>query len=234
MKKKIVIASVSLMAIMFVGTVAGFLNFAPKSNNNNNNNQDNLTPETFLNKLLSPSMVNASALGNERANITIVEFADYQCPFCAQFNKETKDSIIENFIDTGKAKFLYKDLIVNDGSDKASTLAAAASYCAAEQGMYWDYHDELFKNSNGENTGWITKDNLKQFANNVRVPDLMKFADCVDSGKYNEIVNENDSFARNIGLQSTPSFIFYNGTTPVAIQGAQPYEAFEQIITAIS
>jgi protein-disulfide isomerase len=179
-------------------------------------------------------MVNASALGKERANITIVEFADYQCPFCAQFNKETKDSIIENFIDTGKAKFLYKDLIVNDGSDKASTLAAAASYCAAEQGMYWDYHDELFKNSNGENTGWITKDNLKQFANNVRVPDLMKFADCVDSGKYNEIVNENDSFARNIGLQSTPSFIFYNGTTPVAIQGAQPYEAFEQIITAIS
>jgi protein-disulfide isomerase len=234
MRKKIVIASVSLMAIMFVGTIAGFLNFAPKSNNNNNNNQDTLNPETFLNKLLSPSTVNASALGNERANITIVEFADYQCPFCAQFNKETKDSIVENFIDTGKAKFLYKDFIVNDGSDKASTLAAAASYCAAEQGMYWEYHDELFKNSNGENTGWVTTDNLKQFANNVRVPDLMKFSDCVDTGKYNEIVSENDSFARNIGLQSTPSFIFYNGTTPVAIQGAQPYEAFEQIITAIS
>jgi protein-disulfide isomerase len=232
MRKKIVIASVSLMAIMFVGTIAGFLNFAPKSNNNNN--QDTLNPETFLNKLLSPSTVNASALGNERANITIVEFADYQCPFCAQFNKETKDSIVENFIDTGKAKFLYKDLIVNDGSDKASTLAAAASYCAAEQGRYWEYHDELFKNSNGENTGWVTTDSLKQFANNVRVPDLMKFSDCVDTGKYKEIVRENDSFARNIGLQSTPSFIFYNGTTPVAIQGAQPYEAFEQIITAIS
>jgi len=234
MRKKIVIASVSLMAIMFVGTIAGFLNFGSRSNTNNNNNQDTLTPETFLNQLLNPSMVNASALGNEQAKITIVEFADYQCPFCAQFNKETKDAIVENFIDTGKAKFLYKDLIVNDGSDKASTLAAAASYCAAEQGMYWAYHDELFKNSNGENTGWITKDNLKQFANNVRVPDLMKFSDCVDTSKYNDVVSENDSFARNIGLQSTPSFIFYNGTTPVAIQGAQPYEAFEQIITAIS
>ena len=231
MRKKIVIASVSLMAIMFVGTLAGFLNFAPKSNNTN---QDPLDPEMFLNKLLSPAAANASALGNEQANITIVEFADYQCPFCAQFNKETKDSIIENFVETGKAKFLYKDLIVNDGSDKASTLAAAASYCAAEQGMYWEYHDELFKNSKGENTGWVTKDNLKQFANNIRVPDLMKFSDCVDSGKYNEVVSENDAFARNIGLQSTPSFIFYNGTTPVAIQGAQPYEAFEQIITAIS
>ena len=197
-------------------------------------NQDPLTPEMFLNKLLSPSTVNASALGNEQSKITIVEFADYQCPFCAQFHKETRDSIIENFVDTGKAKFLYKDLIVNDGSDKASTLAAAASYCAAEQGMYWEYHDELFKNSKGDNTGWVTKDNLQQFAKNVRVPDLMKFSDCVDTGKYNEIVTENDEFARNIGLQSTPSFIFYNGTTPVAIQGAQPYEAFDQIITAIS
>ena len=99
MKKRIVIASISLMAIMFVGTIAGFLNFAPKSNNNN---QDSLNPEMFLNKLLSPSAANASALGNEQANITIVEFADYQCPFCAQFNKETKDSIIENFVDTGR------------------------------------------------------------------------------------------------------------------------------------
>src|ERR687889_412972 len=112
MRKKIVIASVSLMAIMFVGTIAGFLNFAPKSNNNNN--QDTLNPETFLSKLLSPSTVNASALGNERANITIVEFADYQCPFCAQFNKETFDPIMQNFVETGKAKFLFKDLIVND------------------------------------------------------------------------------------------------------------------------
>ena len=103
--------------------------------------------------------------------------------------------------------------------------------------MYWEYHDELFKNSKGENTGWITKDNLNQFANNVKVSDLMKFSDfsdCINSGKYNEIVLENDVFARNIGLQSTPSFVFYNGTTPIAIQGAQSYTVFEQIIIAIS
>ena len=64
--------------------------------------------------------------------------------------------------------------------------------------------------------------------------DIKKFSDCIDTGKYNQIVNENDSFARNMGLKSAPSFIFYNGTTPVAIQGAQPYEAFEKIITTIS
>ena len=189
--------------------------------------------QIFLNRLLNPVFINASALGDDHANLTIIEFADYQCPLCVKFHNETRDSVIANFVDTGKAKFLYKDLIVNDGRDKASTLAATASYCAAEQGMYWEYHDELFKNSKGENTGWVTKNNLNQFANKIRVPDLMKFSDCVDTGKYNQIVSENDSFARNIGITSTPSFVFYNGTTPVAIRGAQPYEAFEQIITAI-
>ncbi|HET9807872.1 MAG TPA: thioredoxin domain-containing protein [Nitrososphaeraceae archaeon] len=228
-KKKIVIASISLMAVMFIGTIAGFLNFSPKSNTMNQNPAAD--KETIINKLFTPVSVNASALGDEQAKITIVEFADYQCPFCAKFNKETKDSLIQNFVDTGKVKFLFKDLIVNDRpNDKASTLAAAASYCAAEQGKYWEYNDELYKNSQGENTGWITKDNLKQFANNIRVPDLMRFSDCVESGKYNMIVNENDSLAKNIGLSSTPTFIFYNGTTPVAVQGAQPYELFEQVI----
>ena len=229
MRKKIVIAAISLMAVMFVGTIAGFLNFAPKSNNIN---QDPAAdPETIFKKLFSPVSVNASALGDEQAKITIVEFADYQCPFCAKFHKETKDSLIQNFVETGKVKFLFKDLIVNDRpNDKASTLAAAASYCAAEQGKYWKYNDELYKNSQGENTGWVTKDNLKQFANNIRVPDLMRFSDCVESDQYNTIVNENDSLGKNIGLTSTPTFIFYNGTTPVAVQGAQPYELFEQII----
>jgi len=232
MRKKIVIASVSLMAVMFIGTIAGFLNFAPKSNNMK---QDPTDPEAIINKLFTPVSVNASALGDKNANITIVEFADYQCPFCARFHKETQGSIIQNFVDTGKVKFLFKDLIVNDRpTDKASTLAAVASYCAAEQGKYWEYNDELYKNSKGENTGWVTKDNLKQFANNIRVPDLMKFSDCVESDKYNMIVNENNLLGKSIGLSSTPTFIFYNGTTPVAVQGAQPYELFEQIINEMS
>ena len=143
MRKKIVIASISLMAVMFVGTIAGFLNFAPKSNNMN---QDPADTEMTINKLFTPVSVNASALGDEQAKITIVEFADYQCPFCAKFHKETKDSLIQNFVDTGKVKFLFKDLIVNDRPyDNASTLAASASYCAAEQGKYWEYMMNFIK-----------------------------------------------------------------------------------------
>ena len=90
------------------------------------------------------------------------------------------------------------------------------------------------KNHRERIQGWVTKDNLNLFAKKFGLLDKEKFSGCMDSGKYNEIVSENDSFARNMGLKSAPSFIFYNGTTPVAIQGAQPYEAFEQIITAIS
>ena len=229
MRKKIVIASITLMAIMFVGTIAGFLNFAPKSNNMNQDLED---PQSAFNKLFTLISANASALGDEQANLTIVEFADYQCPFCAKFHKETFDPIMQNFVETGKAKFLFKDLIVNDRpDDRASTLAAAASYCAAEQGKYWEYNDELYKNSQGENTGWVTKDNLKQFANNIRVPDLMQFSDCVESNKYENIVNENDLLAKSLQLKSTPTFILYNGTIAYAIEGAQPYEAFEQVIS---
>jgi protein-disulfide isomerase len=182
----------------------------------------------ILSVLLKPVTQNTSALGDERAKITIVEFGDYQCQYCARFNKETKNSLVTNFVETGKVKFIFKDFIVNDlPSDKASTLAAEASYCAAEQGKYWDYHDELYRNSKGENTGWITKHNLEQFANNTRINDLMKFSSCIDSHKYNYLVSENDNLARTIGLTSTPSFILYNGSTPVTIKETYLYSGTE-------
>ena len=232
MRRKIVIASISLMAIMFFGTLAGFLNFAPKNDSFNSNSEET---QDIINNLLQPVTINASAIGDESSNLTIVEFGDYQCPNCARFHKETKDPIVKNFVDTGKVKFIFKDFIVNDlPSDRASTLAAEASYCAAEQGRYWEYHDELYRNSKGENTGWVTKDSLKQFANNIRVPDLMQFSGCIESHKYSSLVAQNDNLARSIGLTGTPSFILYNGTTPIAIQGAYPYEVFDQVINEMT
>jgi protein-disulfide isomerase len=204
--------------------------------------------EWVSNMTLTPVSVNATALGDEQAKITIVEFADYQCYFCAKFNNETKDLIIKNFVNTGKVKFLFKDLIVNDRpNDKASTLAASASYCAAEQGKYWEYNDELYKNSQSENTGWVTKDNLKQwvtkdnlkqFANNIMIPNIIKFSECLESEKYNNLVVENDSLAKSIGVFDTPTFYFYKGTIHVKTiygvhgYGVQPYE-FEQIINEL-
>ena len=100
--------------------------------------------------------------------------------------------------------------------------------------MYWEYYNQLFKNSKCENTGQVTINTLNSIAKDIGISDLEKFSDFIDSNIYKVIVNENDSLAKNIGLTSASSFLFYNGTIPVAIQGAQPHEAFKQIINAIS
>ena len=98
-------------------------------------------------------------LGTKNANITLVEFGDYQCQDCAKFHNETLTQIIRDYVDTGVIKYVFKDFIINDRIyENASTLAARASYCGADQGKYWQYHDELYNNSQGENTGWVTNE----------------------------------------------------------------------------
>ena len=104
----------------------------------------------------------------------------------------------------------------------------------AEQGKYWQYNGELYSNSQGENTGWVSKESLKQFARNVQVPDLTKFSECLDSQKYNDVVMENVQLAQAIGLQSAPTFILVReGKEPLGIVGAQPYDVFQGAISQL-
>ena len=113
----------------------------------------------------------------------------------------------------------------------SSTLASEASYCAADQGKYWQYYDELYNKWKGENTGWVTKDSLKQFASNVGIGGSNQFSHCLESGKYAGVVADNFNLAQSIGLNATPSFIFLvNGKHPLEIIGAQPYTVFENAI----
>lgn len=236
--KKAVIAGIALAVIMVGGTLAAFV---PSGSNptNSSNSSNNQNPNEIIQKLYNPVVQNASALGSSTADITIIEFADYQCESCAKFNREVRDDILRNFVNTGQVRFLFKDFIINNDMttttvDETSILAAEASYCAAEQGKYWEYHNKLYQNAVGENTQWVTIDNLKQIANNVGIGDLMQFSDCLESHKNSKTVKENDNLARSIGLQSAPTFILLsNRTQPLAIQGAQPYSIFEQAIREI-
>ncbi len=126
----------------------------------------------FSSSLLKPVADFVPILGNS-SNITMVEFGDYQCTFCVKFHNETREQIIKNFVESGKINFIFKDYIVNDiPTDKGSSMGAEASYCAGEQGKYWDYHSELYNNWKGEGTGWITNDSLKQFAKNIQIPNI--------------------------------------------------------------
>jgi protein-disulfide isomerase len=239
--KKAVIAGIALAVIMVGGTLAAFLPSGSNPTNSSNSSSNNQNPNEIIQKLYNPVVQNASALGSSTADITIIEFADYQCESCAKFNREVRDDILRNFVNTGQVRFLFKDFIINNDMpttttavDETSILAAEASYCAAEQGKYWEYHNKLYQNAEGENTQWVTIDNLKQIANNVGIGDLMQFSDCLESHKNSKTVNENDNLARSIGLQSTPTFILLsNRTQPLAIQGAQPYSIFEQTIREI-
>ena len=106
-----------------------------------------------------------------------------------------------------------------------SQWAAEASECASDQDAYWEYHDYLFDHQAGENQGAFSKDNLKQFAVTLGL-DAQAFNDCLDSGKYTDLVQTQASTARQLGVQSTPSFM----VNDQALVGAQPFETFSQII----
>ena len=194
----------------------------------------------LIQKLSTPVTSDASALGSSDAPVTLIEFGDYQCAACHKFHTDTEDLILTNLVKTGKVKFLFRDFPILDlPRDNASTLASEASYCAADQGKYWQYHDKLYNSWQGENTGWITKANLTQFAINVGIKNIKKFSQCLDSGKYAAVVGDNFNLARSIGLAATPSFVLisnssYTRQQLLEIVGAQPYTVFSDIVNIMT
>jgi len=226
--KKALIVGIALAFIMVGGAVTAVLMNSPSTALNNDNNNE------VIQRIVAPISENVPVLAADggSSNITMVEFGDYQCQYCARFHNDTKNQIMNNFVDTGQIKFVFKDFVINDlPSDRASTLAAEASYCAADQGKYWQYHDELYDNSRGENTGWVTENSLKQFATGIGIQNLTEFSGCIENHTHRDLVEANTQLANVIGLRSTPSFVIIsNETVPIAIEGAQPFPVFKQAI----
>ena len=172
-------------------------------------------------------LVDSPILGEPTAPLTFVEWGDYQCTYCYKFHTNTRDDIFSNFVDNGKIRFVYKDFPLNGST---SVLAAEASYCADDQNKYWAYHDELYKNWEGENTGWINFHNLKKFAYNVGL-DIDVFDKCVQNEKHNQKVLNNYRYGQSIGINATPTFLIIDKEGNVqAIRGAQPYSVFDQVL----
>lgn len=195
-----------------IGIVAGiFLAFYPQSEEDSK-----LFTKSKLIQNGSPIM------GDPSAPITILEWGDYQCTFCYKFHQNTLDTIKRDFIETGKAKLVFKDFPLN-GPD--SIIAAEAAYCAQDQEKYWQYHDEIYKNWKGERTGWITRESLERFATTVNL-DLDKFNMCLDEHKHLERVNQLHEFGKEIGIDATPSFLVFNNEKIIKIRGNQPLEVF--------
>lgn len=169
-------------------------------------------------------------LGNPSAPITIVEFGDYQCERCYQWFHTTKPALVKDYIDTGKANLIFVDMALL-GRD--SPIAAQATYCAEDQGRYWEFHDMLYNSQEHIDNGWANSERLKAFAFSLDF-DIELFTSCLDSGKYSKRVQYNISEARKNGATGTPTFFIVNSDgEQQKISGAQPYSVFKSVIDSM-
>src|SRR3989338_1136042 len=175
----------------------------------------------------TPSVADMEALldddavrGDKDAPVTIVEWSDFECPFCARFFEQTLPSIEEEYIKTGKVKLIYRDFPLSFHTQ--AQKAAEAAECAGEQGKYWEMHDLLFEEGvQGGVAGF------KQYAKQLGL-NTAKFNTCLDSGAMASEVQKDMADGAAVGIQGTPGFIV-NGKL---VSGAQPFAVFKQVIDA--
>jgi protein-disulfide isomerase len=180
--------------------------------------------------IISVSLDDDPVKGDPNAPITIVEFSDFQCPFCARFFSETLPLIQKNYIETGKVKFVYRDFPIPSIHQNAIPAAIAAE-CADEQGMFWEYHDKIFENQ----LLWqdLDKQNVvstfEQFAKELGL-DTESFNTCLESAKYLDEVQNDLNDGVSYGVTGTPGFFIGNEKIGYSmVSGAQPYAAFQQV-----
>ena len=162
----------------------------------------------------------------------IVEFGDYQGEACYQWFHNTRYTLIDNYIETGKSKLVLLDLPFL-GRD--SITAAQASYCAEDQGKYWEYHTTLytFQEIEGYDSGWAGRDRLGSFAFTLDM-NMDEFNECMDSSKYKNRVKANYDEAVKNDVQSTPTFIIISEDgKKKQLSGAQPYSVFSVTIESM-
>jgi protein-disulfide isomerase len=184
----------------------------------------------------------ANSMGDPTAPIRMVEFGDFQCPFCERFHVETEPRLVSDYIETGKLHFTYRSAgnWVSEFSGTGSTEsqdAAQAAYCAADQGKFWEMHDSLFLNNRDvENQGAFSAGNLLGMAESAGL-DMTDFRTCFDGGKYAARVQQDFDDALAFGIQGTPTFVLtyeLNGEAQTTIiEGAQPYPAFQRVLDQI-
>ena len=169
-------------------------------------------------------------LGNPDAPITLVEFGDYQCHFCNVFFHNTEEAILKNYVETGKVKIIFKDYTII-GPD--SVNASHGAHCANDQGLFWEYHDILYNNWNGENNGWASSENLFKFAQEINL-DMDEWSECMVNSEHSEIILASNNDAKDLGLTGTPSFFVIAPDDKVTkLFGAQPYSQFENIFDSL-
>jgi protein-disulfide isomerase len=169
------------------------------------------------------------SLGRSDAPLTMVEFTDYQCPYCRRFQAEVWPQLRRNYIDTGKLRYLARDLPLEFHS--AAAPAAEAAHCAGEQGRFWDMHAALLAGEMDFATGGIER------RAQVLKLDMTRFGECVARRKYAELIAAHAREADAAGIDGTPGFIVGRASGAVLdgvrVEGALPYEEFAGLLNEL-
>ena len=183
------------------------------------------TPAVNVPNSSQSAQTKGNTMGDPNAPVKIIEYADFQCPYCQHYWQQTEKQIIQTYVDTGKVYYEYRSVGAFIGPESAA--AAEAAYCAGDQGKFWEYHDTLYSHWTGENVGDFSSDNLHQYAVSSGL-DTNAFDDCFNQGKYKGQVMQDAVDAKSDGIRATPSFLI-NGKL---FEGAQPFAAFQKAIDA--
>ncbi len=182
-------------------------------------------------KVFKVSMDDDPIKGDPDAEVTVIEFSDFQCPFCSKFYTQTLSQLEENYIDTGKINFVFRDLPLDSLHPNARPAHIAAE-CADEQKKFWDYHDILFE----KQSQWQRlpsaelQTTLSQYASDLGLQ-TVNFESCLESKEIADEVNSDALAASSLGITGTPSFFIGNEEDGfVKLVGAQPFAAFQGII----
>ncbi len=188
-------------------------------------------PEPFKEVVLSVD--GAAVLGDPNAKVTLIEFSDYQCPYCARFFRETLPRLVEDYIETGKVRLVYRDFPIAS-LHPAAFEAALAARCAGEQGRYWEMHDRFFADQKV-----LAEKDWPAQAQALGL-DSVKFQACLESDRHTAKVRQDMAAGQEAGVRGTPTF-FLGLSDPDAatvkatkmLRGARPYNAFKELIDAL-
>jgi protein-disulfide isomerase len=171
--------------------------------------------------------------GSQSAKLILIEFTDYQCPFCSRHVQQTLPQIERDYVNPGQVRYVVRDFPL-ESIHKEALKAAEAAHCAGEQGQYWQMHDQLFASQNS--LGW---DDLSAHAGKLGL-DVQGFQRCLDSDKYAAKIRQDLAEAQKMGIQATPTFLLGVGkpdgsgvTVVKMIAGAHPYAVFKEAIDSL-
>ncbi len=226
----------STFLLLAVLIIVGFISFTGNKSSNTGTGAGTVVNNPGQQVAVPTARAEVSAdddpvLGDKNAPVTIIEFSDYQCPFCRKFWQDTLPELKKNYIDTGKVKLVYRDFPL--GFHPNAIPAAEAANCAREKDgdkAYFKMHDKIFEEQNKLDGGTVKstifdgwdKEVLKKWAKDIGYD----IGSCLDSDKYASEIQKDESDGQAAGISGTPGF-FVNGQL---ISGAQPYSVFKQLI----